>query len=486
MKCFLKVLLLLAAAGLLFTFAACDSIVGDDEDRSVETRVFRAQTYNGASVGTWYDVEAELLAKGEYCDVYVERGNNVTQNTAKAVAAEFDEKIFNQITTAFGPHRDVDGNGKLTLLLLDIVDGYVAPNGAYVQGYFDSTHMLDYSNSNKCDMIFLDVDPVVPGSSESYTTLAHEFQHLINYSRTFMEDGTSQDLWINEGLSSGAEYVYSREINQVRVNHFNNDPYGSIVYGNNFFVWNGYWESHYPSTVLDNYATVSLFFQWLRIHASNGTAIYKEILDSTNRDYQAVTAAAGNRIGSVYSTWGCLLETWYLANFRCQASGVYGYEGFITTSPVYFNNTDDQEWSLSPGEGIISALSATNGTVATWTPPTGSGTNVKYAGFDYTGTDVDRIPSFTNQYAIVYNANTRNTASDETGFVANIAAAPADNPVARSIQARIDANKTELPKKFAVGFHPGYGGSAETPEQKLLKNNAGFAPATTIQRKKGL
>lgn len=485
MKKFIKFVLLLVVAGMLFTFAACDSSSGGDDEDDYSYRSFRAQEYN---TGAWYTTRAALKATGTYCTVYVEEDVPVTRADAAQIAAEFDDKIFNQITTSFGAHRDVDHDEKLTLLLLDIVDGYIPPNGAYVQGYFDPTHMArktDNSNSNECDMIFLDVDPVEPGSEEFFTTIAHEFQHLINFSRTYMEDGRLQDIWINEGLSSGAEYVYSREINQVRVDHFNYDPYGSIVYGNNFFVWDGFFESRNSNTVLDNYATVNLFFQWLRIHASNGTAIYKQILDSTNRDYQAVTTAAASEIASVYGDWPLLLETWYLANFRCQSSGYYGYKTEIETKPVFFLNSDDADLFFEPGEAVISALSTDTGEVGTWDPPSGSGANIQYAGFDYAGTTVDRDPSFTNEFAIVYNANTDNTSGAEEGFVANVVAAPGDNPVARSIQARIDANKKELPKKFAVGFHPGYAGSGETPEQRLLKNKAGFAPAATIQGKKG-
>jgi len=483
-------LLLLVAAGMLFAFTACDSSGGDDDEEDDFDRDFWAQTYSRS----WYTVRSDLLATGTYCKVYAQQTAYITTAQAERVAAEFDDNIFNQITTNFGEHGDVDEDGKVTLLLLDIEDGYDPDvGGGYVAGYFDSTHMIDKDyilKSNECDMIFIDVNPVDVESEEFYTTIAHEFQHLINYSRTYMVDGREQDLWINEGLSSGAEYVYSGAVSQERVNWFNTtvsyqNGGPAIVYGNNFFVWYGYWEYNYPNTVLDNYATVNLFFQWLRIHASNDTAIYKEILDSAYRDYQAVTTAAASEIASMYGDWPLLLETWYLANFRCQDSGYYGYKGLIDTAPIFFSNSDDYEWEFSPGEGIISALSATAGNLATWSPPLGSGPNIQYAGFDYTGTTVNRTPSFTNQFAIVYNANTDNTDDDDLGYVANVAAVPGDNPVARSIQARIDANKKELPKKFAVGFHPGYAGSGETPEQRLLKNRTGLKPVTNIQGKKG-
>jgi hypothetical protein len=456
------------------------------EDAPIQTRNFRAQR---ATDGTWYTLTAELLGEGTYCNVFVEQGSGVTQTQAEAVAAEFDDNIFEEITTNFGAHGDVDDDDKVTLLLLDIIDGYDPVVGSYVAGYFDPAHMADSavnSNSNECDMIFIDIYPGDLEDDAFYTTIAHEFQHLINYSRTVMEDGREQDLWINEGLSSGAEYVYSGAISQDRVDWFNSDPLDTIAYGNNFFVWYGYWEYASSSAVLDNYATVNLFFQWLRIHARNGTAIYKQILDSKNRDYRAVTTAASSWIGSAYGSWDRLLETWYLANFCCQSSGYYGYKGEISTNPIGWTRQNSASYVIEAGEGIISALGAVFGQTGTFNPPAGSGANIQYTGFNDDGTAVDRTPSFSNQFVLVLNANTDNAAGQfEDCFIANVFTPSGDNPVARSMQARIDANKKPLPKKFPVGFHPGYAGSGETPEQRLLKNRTGLKPVTNIQGKKG-
>jgi hypothetical protein len=335
-------------------------------------------------------------------------------------------------------------------------------------------------------MIFIDVNPVEVESEEFYTTIAHEFQHLINYSRTYMVDGREQDIWINEGLSSGAEYVYSGEVSQDRVTWFNNDSLGTIAQGNNFFVWYGYWEGTNPNTVLDNYATVSLFFQWLRIHASNGTEIYKEILASEDRDVDAVTAAAENQIDSAFSDWGYLLQTWYLANFRCRPDGFYGYEGEIDTDPVRLTKQGGDLYEFEAGEGIISALGNTPGDRGSFTPNTAdSGTHIQYTGFNYAEDAVATGTTLNNEFVLVLNTNTDNTPfAYEKGFIANVVTAPGSNPVALNMQARIVANKKPLPRKFPVGFHPGYGGAGETPEQRLLKNKAGFAPAATIQGKK--
>jgi len=450
-------------------------------------RGFRAQR---ADYGTWYTLEARRLAVGDYCDVYVEKDSDVTLAQAIAVAYEYDNNIYEKITTNFGNYEDVDNNEKITLLLLHIVDGYRSDGDSYVAGYFDPTHMVDLTvapNSNECDMIFIDIDPVEIESEEFYTTIAHEFQHMINYSQTYMATGEEQDLWINEGLSSGAEYVYSGEVSDERVWWFNNDPLDTIVMGNNFFVWNGYWEYAEPNAVLDNYATVNLFFQWLRIHASNDTAIYKEILNSTNRDYRAVTAAAGARINSQFSAWDRLLETWYLANYRCQDTGYYGYKGALTTAAIGWDQQSSYEYELEAGEGIISAASANTGDPAAYTPPSGSGDNIQYAGFDYADTDVDRVSSFYNEFILVMNANTDNTAGQfEDCFVANVVGGQGNNPVMQSIQARKAANIKAAPKGYNIGFHPGLNDSRETPEQKMLKGQGGkITPVKKSAARKG-
>jgi|GEM_PF-5959295 len=452
------------------------------------SRSFNAQR---ATDGSWYVVSSTLVAEGDYCNVYVENGAAVTVETAKAVATEFDDNIFGNITTNFGEREDIDGDGKVTLLLLDIVDGYTPSVGSYIAGYFDPSHMLDKDSnawSNECDMIFVDVNPLKAGSEAFLTTISHEFQHLINYSRTFMVNGQEQDLWVNEGLSSAAEYVYSGKVSADRIGWFNKDPVGSIAEGNNFFVWYGRWEDSSPNSVLDNYATVSLFFQWLRIHASNGSAIYKEILDSANRDYRAVTAAAGNRIDSAYSSWDRLLETWYIASFRCQPSGVYGYKGQISTNPVYLQHQGNVAYTgLEAGEGIISAIGSSFGVAGSFAPSaTSTGAHVQYAAFKYETPDIDRVSPYAGEFSLALNANPDNTPFHyENAVLANVAFAPSNGRVARSIQARKDAVADELPGLLRVGFHPGYALSRETAEQKALKNKARVFDSAASTRGRG-
>lgn len=415
------------------------------------------------SDNSWYTVNATLRASGTYSLVYVENGQKVTTAQAKAIAKEYDIAIYDKICKNFGAPLDVDGNGKMILLLLDIQDGYTG-SGGFVAGYFHNTHMLDTTsdpNSNEADMLFLDTNPQIITSSSFYSTIAHELQHLVNYSNTVAVTGTSQDLWINEGLSSGAEYVYEGAVNQNRVSWFNADRLETIIEGNNFFVWDGFWENTIPDSVLDNYATVYLFFQWLRIHASNGTGIYKDILASTNRDYHAVTGAASMRIHSAFANWETLLGTWLGANMLCRTSGYYGYKNALMVEPACYDSSNNAKAELFPGEAVYSLLPGVTSlsTTGSYTPPAHSGANMRYRGLNLLSGAFDTSEPYGGHMSVVFNANTDNTANYEEGYVASVtqpsfalfnrSVADVSMPLSWSIDVQFDndGNVSDITKK---------------------------------------
>jgi hypothetical protein len=308
-------------------------------------------------------------------------------------------------------------------------------------------------------MIFIDVYPLTPGSAAFYSTIAHEFQHLINYSNTALSTTSTnlkeQDLWINEGLSSAAEYVYSGVPDTDRINWYNADKLGTIAKGNNFFVWYGSWEEANPNALLDDYATVSLFFQWLRIHASNGTGIYKEILASNDRDYKAVVTAATNRIGADVNDWTRLLESWHLANIFRTPDDLHGYKSLIDVSMGYFASSNNATRYLYPGEAVLSEMpvSRTNNPSLIGL----SGTNIVYLGLDGTSCDIestsDGTIAYTGDYSIVFNKKTISDSDEyaptsEKVFIANVATKTSTRS-ARSASVR-SAARAALPDAMPI------------------------------------
>jgi hypothetical protein len=441
--------------------------------------------------GNWYTVEAVKQVEGTHCIIYTDILETVENADITDIITEYDTGItgiHDKITGAFGDVYDMEssgfGNGKVILLLLDIKDGYTGLGG-YVAGYFDPTHMYDpgtYATSNKADMLFIDIYPGLSHMSSLYATIAHELQHLINFSQTTLKSKPRKDLWIDEGLSTAAEYIYDQDDKIDRIAYFNTSH--TIPYGNNFFVWEGFWEQEYGD-VLADYTTAYLFFRWLGIHASNGTGIYKDIIDNPDPyydygDYRSVTqAAAARNINppGPGSDWEKLLGAWMLANYYKSSTGFYGYKGDTKIAAITvtrFTCTDHAGWYFSPGEGIFSLQGSFYNASA--------GPYICYRGLD----EPTAPPSFSPVYPysgttlLTFNANTNKDGPDERGYLANVTAAGTGSGTARfSVGAAGSSARVtgagSVPAAYPVSFgdkaagldRPQTGGSARRPKPEI-------------------
>jgi hypothetical protein len=372
---------------------------------------------------TYYQLTAELLYRGRDCDIWVEKGSGVNANTARVMANEYENSIYPKMMAVFGDTFDFgqdgifntmeladylrDNDGKLCILLLDIQDGYGGPNDSYVGGYFDGNNFSPKSQnpySNECDMIYVDTHPGNPGSPASNETVAHEMQHMMNYVTSLVNRSNQNnqailmDEWINEGLSSAAEWVYSQRHPEGRWRWYNEDTSGLIHKGNNFFVWGNRLDENLLAN-LDDYSTVYLFFQWLRLQSGGSNDIYKKIMISNHHNHEAVTTAAHTAIsGQGYDNWNTLLKTWLAANYHNNPNGAYGYKNDPTLKNI------KARWApassiiqLAQGEGVYSAP-ANSVTLNT------SGTNIRYANLSANAANITVYPG--NIPLLTYNVNT--------------------------------------------------------------------------------
>jgi hypothetical protein len=422
---------LLAAAGCSNPATGSTDDEGGIEAPPPVTRTFHAQRVTDNS---WYDVSASRLGYSDSAEVYVEDGQPVSAATAQAIADEFDDSIYEMVRTRFGPETDVDDNGRVILLLLDIQDGF-SGSGGYVAGYFHSVHMYDestFSNSNEAEMLFLDTYPADAGTTGFYTTVAHEMQHLVNW-----VNNPTQDIWINEGLSSAAEYLYEGAHQQDRISYYKFAGDISLRYGNNFFVWYGAWEASGFS--LANYATVYLFFQWLRIHASNDAGIYQAIFSSPHSDFQAVVDAAATYIDPSLSTWEEVLSHWLRANFLHQASGLYSYNNEINIDVPWWTAAD-ATWPLSPGEAIYVQPSEP------FVDDGSSDSDIRFNGFSIATQTVDDNDDGDDAYGrdaiLVYNSNSSTLASDATAIIPAI--------ITPSPESRLASQQVSSPEIYPI------------------------------------
>jgi hypothetical protein len=430
----MKKLMFITCLSSLLLFSCDFSDSGDDQ-----TGNFWAQDM---VKGSYYRVDAELLYTGTYCTVWVEKGSGVTWADAQQIANEYDSNIYQKMIDAFGLTNLTfynygsfsntmkfadwlgrDRDGKLCILLLDIKDYYkIGVNESYVAGYFWGGDLQDVRYSNLRDMIYIDTNPGLSSyerRKNAYRTLAHEMQHLMNFVTSFVKRSTQSgntlnvslmDVWIDEGLASAAEFVYGGHSTD-RISWFKNNggDYNSLINrGNNFFVW-GNRESESVYANQDDYSTVYLFFQWLRLQA-NTTGIYKDIIASTSSNQLAVVNAITG-----YSNWETLLKEWLAANYINASSGAYGYKGDPAfagmRAPIAPSGTTSL--NLYPGEGVYSI---TNSNPAL----SGQGANIKNTFLSTTGLN-DSV--FSNGGALLtYNINTNARGGGERGVTTGVAA----------------------------------------------------------------
>ncbi len=180
----------------------------------VKSEVGDTETFTVLNIETnsFYDVPSTLRAKGTVSQVWVEDASwdagyvNQTvvddildnlENKTAAGSIDSTKGIYYIDTENFGNPPNVDGDGLVDFLVVDIQDGY-SGSGSYVAGFFYSG---DQTGGNHRDMLYLDSYPGIYNGSTRSTdnvlgTTSHEFQHLIHYNYD-----TNEETWLNEAMS---------------------------------------------------------------------------------------------------------------------------------------------------------------------------------------------------------------------------------------------------------------------------------------------
>jgi hypothetical protein len=153
----------------------------------------------------WQQLNVVLRTKGEHCyiwvanDHWIDGENSVNPLIVTNLKEKFDS-VYPRITNVFG-FPDNDKN-RIHILIFDIPDHQ---NGQ-VFGYFMPKDYGPYEEtlrSNECCMFYLDAFLTRKLPNMAYSTMAHEFQHMINYyNKTLFGDKTeSTQTWFTEMMS---------------------------------------------------------------------------------------------------------------------------------------------------------------------------------------------------------------------------------------------------------------------------------------------
>ncbi|MDL2287755.1 hypothetical protein LJC32_00040 [Oscillospiraceae bacterium OttesenSCG-928-F05] len=172
-----------------------------------------------------------LAAESEYAYVYVIQDPRISADDkflprgsspnalSQRIADEFD-KMYALISTPgvdtfFGEPYDIDGDGKVTILLMDIFGDNGKSAGGYTAGVF---HRLNFTYYNHADIVYIDI-----ANTQGYaalersftnfcTTLIHEYTHLLSFSAFYTARGSGGamlETWLDEGLAELASILYS-------------------------------------------------------------------------------------------------------------------------------------------------------------------------------------------------------------------------------------------------------------------------------------
>ncbi|MEK4963221.1 Ig-like domain-containing protein [Weizmannia sp. FSL K6-3076] len=314
-------------------------------------------------------ISATLLYSGDHANVWV-NNNDITEDEAALLGKEFDNKIYRSDVDNFGMPSDVDQNGKVNILCYDIQDGF-SGSGGYVAGYFSPRDLYYYSYSNQSEIFYIDTYPLMGMSatkdvSQAYSTLAHEFQHMINFNqKVFVQGLTDTDTWMDEGLSMAAEQIYTGAPLNDRIDYYNEDA--DITKGHSLLYWD------YESDTLANYSLSYLVMEYLKAQCGQGNTIFKELINDPHTDYQAVQNIIHKYIDPNLS-FGQFMTDFRAALVLKEDTGLYGFKGDTAFDGLKVKTYSGSSINIKGGGAIVKALSSKDD----FQVPSDKGTDITY------------------------------------------------------------------------------------------------------------
>lgn len=251
--------------------------------------------------------------------IYVDDAISQPSNTLVAeLRRRFEEGIQPAIRDYFGqePARGPDGESRLTILLTDSM-------AKDILGIF---YGVDLSASNPADAQLRESNGrkiiyaayTVSSDITRYGTIAHEFQHMVNYWQKRINGGNYEDTWLNEGMSKFAEEVCG---------------YGMLQGDKNTALLVELSQQNFTTlsltdwTGLNSYGLSYLFVRFLAQENRYGTTyreVTRSLINSGLTGTANVAAITGEAFDITLAKWGLSL---YLNRFQSADSKDYGLSG---------------------------------------------------------------------------------------------------------------------------------------------------------------
>ena len=263
----------------------------------------------------------------------------VTQDMVDALANTFlgsglDNDIYDWVSNIYEEEWGGDAASKyanligedneITILLTDINEDN-NPNGGVV-GFFWSKDNFIVSNTNGSNgRVMFYIDSVMFANTDSgdfwqkeiYSTLAHEFQHMINFYQRNVLLGATMDTWIHEMLSESVEDLVATKIKHIGprgVEHTDGSAGSAGNRNGRYPLFNANNTGSLPTwnNQFEDYSKVSAFGAYLTRNFG-GAKLLHDIMHNTYEDEQTVVDAVGKTADGSGKTFNNLLHEWGIA-----------------------------------------------------------------------------------------------------------------------------------------------------------------------------
>ena len=152
----------------------------------------------------WFDyttgkgrtIRASLMYITDHSYFWIELGNSIDQTALVQAAERFEKEIYPAVHDYFGEEWSpgVDNDPHISILHLT----GLGMGGAF--GDLDEYTIDVMPTSNQREIFYVDLDSIIIGDDQHLSTLAHEFQHMVQWNNVGNESH-----WLDEGLAQLAE-----------------------------------------------------------------------------------------------------------------------------------------------------------------------------------------------------------------------------------------------------------------------------------------
>ena len=309
-------------------------------------------------------VNAELKYVSEYSYIWVVTDSNykssanlvnLTNKDYKKLGDMFDI-IYPVETKVFGTldysttDKYIEPSNKVSILIYDINSDSHSNQSSGTFGYFYAADLYkSNTTSNKCHIFYIDDYFTQYSGKYIYSTLVHEFQHMLNYINKKIRNSNSNQIetWYTEMLSLISEEMLQNTIGTDD----ENSPKNRLKIFNNYY-YKGFTNWQEGNEVYIYYANAYAFGAFL-LRNFGGSALIKEIANNSYINQESITNAL-RKLGyneDFYSvcekfaqviifTQDCNKNNFYSLNRKIEEQ-YFTYDAIDLTSSSYANKINN-------------------------------------------------------------------------------------------------------------------------------------------------